>query len=61
MSRDDFDLRALYDTIDAQRQARGLAWAALAREVNQHRTTLRPISASTITGLQHKTKGEGRG
>ena len=61
MSRRDFDLRALYEALDAQRQARGLTWAAAVAEINRHRTVLRPIALSTITTLQHKPRGEGDG
>ncbi|HKE86092.1 MAG TPA: hypothetical protein VKB50_20170 [Vicinamibacterales bacterium] len=61
MENHDFSLRALYDVLDEQRQERGLSWAALAAELNRHRTTLRPISASTITGLRQKPVGEGDG
>jgi hypothetical protein len=31
--KDDFNLRALFDALDAQRAERALTWAALAREV----------------------------
>jgi hypothetical protein len=57
----DFDVRALYDALDAQRRARDLTWAQVTREVNQHRTRLRPIAQSTITGLETKQGGEGDG
>jgi hypothetical protein len=58
---DDFNLRALYEAIDARRRERGMNWTDVAREVNQHRTTLRPIAASTIAGLREKSGGEGDG
>jgi hypothetical protein len=57
----DFDLRALYDALDDRRRAQGISWSELAREVNRHRTTLRPIALSTITGLRQKPQGEGDG
>ena len=38
-----------------------MSWSAVAGEVNRHRTTLRPISASTITSLRQKPVGEGDG
>src|SRR5262245_5850645 len=57
----DFDLRALYETLDKQRRARDLTWAALTAEVNRHRTWLRPIAQSTITSLKKKTVAEGDG
>jgi len=54
-----FDLRALYDAIDARRQERNMTWAAVAREVNRFRTKRRPIAASTITGLRDRPVAEG--
>jgi hypothetical protein len=61
MPRRDFDLRALYEALDVQRRKRELSWVAVADEVNRHRTTRRPIAASTITGLRQKAIGEGDG
>jgi hypothetical protein len=61
MSRIDFDLSALYNAIDARRQERQMTWSAVAQEINRYKTTLRPISLSTIKGLQHKAVGEGDG
>ena len=61
MLQADFDLRALFDAIDEQRRRRELTWTAVAGEVNRHRTVLRPIAVSTITGLKHKPVGEGDG
>ena len=61
MAVQDFDLRALYEALDEQRRTRQLTWKALTDEVNRHRTTLRPISTSTITGLKDKPAGEGDG
>ena len=61
MSRFDFDLKALYDAIDARRQERQMTWTAVAQEINRFNTTLRPIALSTIKGLQHKPVGEGDG
>jgi len=57
----DFDLRALYDALDERRRSRDLTWAAVTAEVNRHRTRLRPIAQSTITGLKDKSGGEGDG
>jgi hypothetical protein len=54
-----FDLKVLYAALDEQRIARNLTWAAVAREVNRHVTTLRPIAASTITSLREKPDAEG--
>ena len=61
MNDDDFDLRALYEALDAQRRDRHLTWAEVAREVNRFRTRLRPIAASTVTGLPQKAHAEGDG
>ena len=61
MPRGDFDLLVLYDAIDQERRARHLTWAQVAREETKNRTTLRPISASTITSLREKPVGEGDG
>ena len=61
MAAQDFDLRALYEALDEERRARQLTWKALTDEVNRHRTRLRPISTSTITGLKDKPAGEGDG
>jgi hypothetical protein len=57
----DFDLQALYAALDEQRHARQMTWAAVAAEVNQHRTRLRPIAVSTIKSLELKPSGEGDG
>jgi hypothetical protein len=56
-----FDLRAVYDAMDARRRARQLTWAAVGDEVNRLRTWRRPIAVSTITGLRDKPSGEGDG
>src|SRR5262249_40487034 len=39
MFRRDFDLRALYEALDARRRERALSWTAVAAEVNRFRTT----------------------
>jgi hypothetical protein len=57
----DFSLRALYHALEEQRQAGQLTWAAVADQVNNRRTTRRPISASTMTGLEAKPRAEGDG
>src|SRR5215813_13733712 len=54
-------MRALYDALDERRRQRDLTWTTLANEVNCHRTRLRPIAVSTITGLRQKPVGEGDG
>ncbi|HKA01431.1 MAG TPA: hypothetical protein VKE70_33190 [Candidatus Solibacter sp.] len=56
-----FDLKALYAAADEQRRARGLTWAAAAREINRGGTGRHPIAVSTITGLATKTVAEGDG
>jgi hypothetical protein len=61
MFRRDFDLRALYEALDARRRERALSWTALAAEVNRFRTTRRAIAVATIVGLRHKPAGEGDG
>ena len=57
----DFDLRALYEALDEQRRARQLSWSALTREVNQQRTTPRPLSPSTVASLRTRADAEGDG
>jgi hypothetical protein len=59
----DFSLAALYAALDAQRQSRGLTWAAVAREMNRYpdRNPGHPLSASTITGTRHRSAVEGDG
>jgi transcriptional regulator with XRE-family HTH domain len=53
----DFDARAMYAAMDAQRVQRGLSWAQVARDLwNQsialnERRQDHPISASTLTGI----------
>jgi hypothetical protein len=61
VAHDDFDLKALYDALDAERRARDLTWAAVAGEVNRLRTHRRPIAASTLNGLGTKAAAEGDG
>jgi hypothetical protein len=60
---DDFDLRALYLALDAQRQARGLTWAQATSQINAVGPVVRrhPIASSTITGLRTKRIAEGDG
>jgi hypothetical protein len=57
----DFDLRALYEALDAQRKARGISWAEAAREMNgksgpeneqrTRRSSGHVLSASTVKGI----------
>ena len=59
----DFDLGALYAALDAQRQARGLSWQQVVREINAlfERTPARPVSASTVTGMRSRAVIDGDG
>ncbi|MGA7622113.1 MAG: hypothetical protein WB630_00080 [Candidatus Acidiferrales bacterium] len=59
----DFSLSALYEALDAQRQARGLSWAQVTREMNRQseRTSLHPLSSSTVKGVGTSTVAEGDG
>jgi len=59
----DFDVDALYAALDAQRQARGLTWTELGREINGQfqRASVRAISVSTITGMRKRRVIEGDG
>ncbi|MGH8101395.1 MAG: hypothetical protein ACREIW_08855, partial [Chthoniobacterales bacterium] len=61
MLNDDFDLKAVYDAIDALRDARGMTWAAVARELNRSQASTRSIAASTIVGLKKRAVAEGDG
>src|SRR5262249_7170663 len=60
----DFDVAALHSAINEQRLRRKMSWNAVALEVNRadERHSIRPISASTISGLKSKRWGvEGDG
>jgi hypothetical protein len=60
----DFSLRALYDALDAQRQARGLSWSQVIKQMHQlHQrpVTTRHLSASTMTGTRTRSAAEGDG
>src|SRR5262245_16365800 len=56
----DFDLAALFDALDAQRQARGLSWAEVMREVNRGIAT-RAVASSTVTRLRTQKVAEADG
>src|SRR5262245_41053871 len=61
---DAFDVAALHAALDARRTERGMSWEAVASEINRsdERYDVRPISASTISGLMNKRWGvEGDG
>jgi hypothetical protein len=60
----DFDVGALHAAMDERRTALSMTWTAVAREVNRsdERYDGRPISPSTISGLENKRWGvEGDG
>src|SRR4030095_10440660 len=59
----DFDLNALYQALDAQRQSRGLTWAQATGEMSRVGPVIRrhPIASSTITGLRTKGLAEADG
>jgi hypothetical protein len=59
----DFSLRALYEALDAQRQARGLSWSQVTKEMHRtpKRPSTRPLSQSTVTGMRTKAAAEGDG
>ncbi len=61
--RDYFDIDALYDALDAQREERGLAWGGVMREINgtYRDVDLRPIAASTITTMRDRDYLNGDG
>jgi hypothetical protein len=59
----DFDIDALYQAVDAQRQARGMTWAQAARAINglfEHEP-VRPISVTTLTRIPDRTVLEADG
>ena len=53
----DFDIHALHAAVDSQREARGLSWSGVARQVNRGVTTGRPIAATTISRMRDKPWG----
>lgn len=60
----DFSLKALYDALDAQRQARGLSWPQVMREMQGSKRTSIPtrrLSRSTVTGTRVRRVAEGDG
>jgi len=57
-----FDVDRYFEALDAERERRGLSWAALTRELNapfSHRPDIHPISTSTITGLRGRASLNG--
>src|SRR5262245_44243757 len=60
--RGDFDLAELYEALNAQREARGLTWAAASREISAGPGAgTKSIASSTITGLRSKQLAEADG
>jgi hypothetical protein len=57
----DFDVAALYAALDEQREARGLSWQGVAREINNSVRGLpgHPLSPSTMAGMLKRTSVEG--
>ena len=54
----DFDVNQLYNALDHQREARGLSWAGVAKEIESLFTK---VSPSTISGIRDKQVVEGDG
>jgi hypothetical protein len=58
----DFDLQALYAALDQKRQALSMTWSDVARAISlRHGETPRRVSASTITGVRHRSYAEADG
>ena len=59
----DFPLKALYDAVDAQREARGLTWTAVVREMSRPLTDQpsRSLAVSTVKRLRTNPVAEGDG
>ncbi len=60
----DFSLKALYEAIETQRQARGLTWQQAVLEINlglDSASGRHPIALSSVKGLQTKAVAEGDG
>jgi len=59
-----FDVHALHDALDAERERRGISWAQLTRELNQlfkDVKAARPIATSTVTGMRDRGGLNGNG
>jgi len=64
MQQGHFELRALYEAIDARRRERGLSWSAATREINGYFQDIpgsKPIATSTIKALRDKAIAEADG
>lgn len=60
----DFSLKALHDALLKARCARGLSWAAIAREINGRfhgGSGQKVIATSTVSGLNRRSLAEGDG
>jgi hypothetical protein len=60
----DFNLAALYEALDTQRQVRGLTWQQALHEINVRSDRWpsgRPIARSTVAGLRTNAVAEGDG
>ena len=59
----EFSLCDLSATLDAERQARGLSWSAVTRQINRStaRVSRRGVSVSTVAGLRTRAVAEGDG
>jgi predicted PurR-regulated permease PerM len=59
----DFNLAALHAALDEQRQARGLSWPQVVREIDSRfrDVPVRSISRSTVTNLRTRSTAEGDG
>lgn len=59
----DFDIDALYLALDRQRQARGMTWAQVSRDINRQfaGSTAAPMAASTLSGVRGRRVLEGDG
>lgn len=59
----DFDIDALYQALDAQRQSRAMSWAQVAREINGSAANVSAggLSPSTLTGMRKRRAVEGDG
>ncbi|HSS75741.1 MAG TPA: hypothetical protein VLV54_03260 [Thermoanaerobaculia bacterium] len=59
----DFDIGALFAALDGQRQARGMSWQQVVRDINAlfENVPAQPISVSTVTGMRNREAIEGDG
>jgi len=57
-----FDLAAVYEAMDARRQARGLTWQQVMEEIGgAFASAARSVSPSTVTSMRTKAIAEGDG